>query len=88
MNIRPCFGLEHESAMLLLDARSRRLHSSLILQKFISLAAERYAHLPARDSSGIFLANGGRLYVDCSKPELTSARGPEPHGRLPVQSCR
>jgi proteasome accessory factor A len=81
--IRSCFGLEQESALSVLDQRGRRIRNSYVLQRFMSVAAARYRHLPARDSSGIFLSNGGRLYLDCGKPEITT-----PEVTSPTDACR
>ena len=83
VEIRPCFGLEQECSLSLLDQRACRIRTPLVLTKFMVLAAERYQHLPARESSGIFLANGGRLYIDCGKPEITT-----PEVMTPADACR
>jgi hypothetical protein len=49
----------------------------------MELAARKLRHLPARCSSGLFLENGARLYVDCQKPEITT-----PEVISPQDACR
>ena len=81
--IRPIFGLEFEMSFSALNARSQRINPGQVLQRFMSVAAARFANLPAHDSSGIFLSNGGRLYLDCGKPEITT-----PEVMTPTDACR
>jgi len=82
-NIRPLFGLEFEVSFAALNDEGRRIDSTRVLRTFMKIAAARFRHLPARESSGIFLANGGRLYIDCGKPEITT-----PEVTCPDEACR
>ncbi len=82
-HIRPLFGLEFEVSLSALDARMRRVSPARVLARFMSIAGERCAHLPGQNSTGIFLGNGGRLYLDCGKPEITT-----PEVVTPTDACR
>ncbi len=81
--IRPLFGLEFEVSFSALDASMQRVSPGRVLRKFMDVAGKRLVHLPGRDSNGIFLGNGARLYLDCGKPEITT-----PEVTTPTDACR
>ena len=65
------FGLETEYALAGLDARGARVDQGRVLSAFMELARKNLAHLPDRNSHGLFLENGSRFYVDHGgHPEL------------------
>lgn len=70
--IRPLFGLEFEMAFAAFGEQDRRMSSRKILPQFMATACSLFDHLPARRTSGVFLGNGARLYLDCGKPEITT----------------
>ncbi len=82
-NIRPMFGLEFEVSFSALNEQAERVSPVHLLSTFMRVAADRVASLPAHESSGIFLSNGGRLYLDCGKPEITT-----PEVTTPTDACR
>jgi proteasome accessory factor A len=66
-------GIETEYACSALDPNGRRIDTLSIARKLVGLAAENLPSLPAASSSGIYLANGSRLYVDAgAHPELST----------------
>jgi len=67
------FGLETEYAFALLDRQGRRIIQSPAVEKLLAAARRRLIHLPDAHSSGMFLTNGARFYVDCGcHPEFAS----------------
>ncbi len=65
-------GVETEYAIAALDSRGARVSQGLVLHALMR-AAERLPHLSDGGSSGVFVANGGRLYVDCGgHPEFST----------------
>lgn len=68
----PVFGLETEYAFAALNVNGRRLDPDVHLARLIELATDRWPHL--RDcGSGLFFANGGRLYIDSGlHPEFST----------------
>lgn len=65
------FGLETEYAFTALDSAGKALARDQILHGFMQLARNELPHLRDAGSSGMYLQNGSRLYVDCgSHPEL------------------
>ncbi len=78
------FGLETEYAFSALGPRGVRVGQGSALSRFMELARENLPHLPDRGSSGVFLQNGSRLYLDCGgHPELAS-----PELANPWDACR
>ena len=67
------FGLETEYAFSALDPQGKSVDRSASISRILGLARKRLAHLPRMSSSGIFLENGARFYVDCGQPALTDA---------------
>ena len=80
---RAVFGFESETAFTALDEDGLRVCQDTALEEFLSLAREMRPHLSSYGSSGVFLANGARLYLDCGKPEIAT---PETH--TPEDACR
>jgi proteasome accessory factor A len=69
------FGLETEYAFALLDRQGERISPSPATEWLLDIARQRLSYLPDLQSSGLFLANGARLYIDCGHhPEFA---GPE-----------
>ena len=67
------FGLETEYAFAATGARGMPLSREQCVNSFMQMACQRLPHLRGRHSSGIFLQNGARFYVDCGlHPELTT----------------
>ena len=65
------FGLETEYAFTALDSAGKALARNQILHRFMQLARNELPHLRDASSSGMYLQNGSRLYVDCGlHPEL------------------
>ena len=78
------FGLETEYALFRPGPRGVRVGQGSALSRFMELARENLPHLPDRGSSGVFLQNGSRLYLDCGgHPELAS-----PELANPWDACR
>ena len=78
------FGLETEYAFSALGPRGARVGQGPALSRFMELARENLPHLPDRGSSGVFLQNGSRLYLDCGgHPELAT-----PELANPWDACR
>jgi Pup amidohydrolase len=48
------------------------------LNRFYQILAQTEPNLPGRESPGIFLRTGGRLYLDCGHPEITTAECSSP----------
>lgn len=64
------FGVETEYAVAMLDQdRSAVEHTAADL---VGLAPQLMATLPDGGAYGYFLENGGRLYMDCGKPEYST----------------
>jgi WD40 repeat protein len=57
-------GMETEYALVALSPREERLEQDDLMQRLMDRAVSAWPHLPARSETGIFLPNGGRLYVD------------------------
>jgi proteasome accessory factor A len=64
-------GVETEYAFALLDHRGRRLDPSWSLEALLESVRQRLPYL-SESTGGVFLSTGGRLYVDCGHPELTT----------------
>jgi proteasome accessory factor A len=67
------FGVESEYAIAGLDGKEPMRRDDLV-NRFVRAARRRLAHLPdACSSSGMFLENGARFYIDCGlHPEMTT----------------
>ena len=57
-------GIETEYALVALSPRDERIEQDDLMQRLMDRAVSVWPHLPARSETGIFLPNGGRLYVD------------------------
>jgi len=62
------FGMETEYGLTVVPKAGGQFNSENAARELVDLARKK-PHLPGRSSSGIFLPNGSRLYVDCSHPE-------------------
>src|SRR5208283_817222 len=67
-------GFEQEMALCATRARGGNPDPEMLLNKLSAIAEESLVNLRGLGEGGIFLANGGRLYVDCLKYEYA---GPE-----------
>jgi proteasome accessory factor A len=71
------FGLETEYAITGIEG-NKSTSREMVLDRVMRAARRRLHHLPDAQSSGMFLSNGSRLYVDCglhpeySTPECTN----------------
>ncbi len=66
------FGLETEYAISGFEG-GNSVDREMILDRLMRAARKRLPHLPDSQSSGMFLSNGSRLYVDCGlHPELST----------------
>ena len=61
---RVVMGLETEYALTLLDGGARKHGKRYYAESLLALAAREYSALYGRDVFDLFLANGGRIYVD------------------------
>src|SRR5207245_11141380 len=78
------FGLETEYAFSVLGRRGATPDKRAALGQLFEVAKRRLPNLPGMHSSGIFLVNGARFYLDCgSHPELTT-----PEVLNPWDACR
>ena len=67
------FGVETEYACVPVLAADTEDHVLTVPDQLVERARQTLVHLPDRRSSGIFLANGARFYVDCgSHPEYAT----------------
>ena len=57
-------GVETEYAVIGMSSRGERIDPDALTERLIDQAVASLPHLPARSEPGIFLPNGGRLYVD------------------------
>jgi len=67
-------GFEQEMALCATKSSGPVPDLEILLKKLCEIAEESLIHLRGFGDSGIFIANGGRLYVDCLKYEYA---GPE-----------
>lgn len=71
--VRPrMFGIETEYAFATLDQKGTRRDLGWSLHRLMKVVRETLPHLPELRGHGVFLCNGGRFYVDCGHPELTT----------------
>jgi len=67
------FGVETEYALTALDERGRSLDRGQVIDDLMRRARAALPHLPDEFSSGMFLQNGARFYVDAGHhPEVTT----------------
>ena len=67
------FGVETEYACVPVLPANLSDSDVTVPDQLVQRARETLAHLPDRRSSGIFLGNGARFYVDCgSHPEYAT----------------
>jgi proteasome accessory factor A len=67
------FGIETEYALTAVDGRGRSMSRFEVIEALLQLARETLPHLPDELSSGMFLQNGARFYLDAgSHPELAT----------------
>jgi len=76
------FGMETEYGLTVIPAAEERLSAENVAGELVGLA-RKHPHLPGLRSSGIFLPNGSRFYVDCGHPELCT-----PECSNPWDACR
>ncbi|HLV79233.1 MAG TPA: proteasome accessory factor PafA2 family protein [Chthonomonadaceae bacterium] len=62
--MRALMGVETEYALAVLDRNGKRKDAQEAAQRALNLAQQRFPHLLSADGQGIFLANGGKLYID------------------------
>lgn len=75
--VRRLFGVETEYAFAALRGHTRL--PQRYVERLMSRARARLTHLPGSDDAGIFLSNGGRLYVDTgAHPELATPECTDP----------
>ena len=78
------FGLETEYAFSAFDSSDARVPQEVATRSLMGVAAKALPHLRGRSSSGLFLQNGSRLYVDQGHhPELST-----PEVVHPWDACR
>jgi hypothetical protein len=65
-------GFEQEMALCATKSHGASPDPEMLLNEISAIAAESLVHLRGMGDGGIFLANGGRLYVDCQKYEYAS----------------
>jgi proteasome accessory factor A len=72
-------GVETEYAFRALGRHGRRVGQERLVERLVCLAAETMPSLPEAAGTGIFLATGGRLYVDAGlHPEYATPECPSP----------
>jgi len=76
------FGMETEYGFSVVPKDGCQRGPEDAARHLVDLARTR-PHLPAKASSGIFLSNGSRFYVDCGHPELAT-----PECSNPWDICR
>ena len=57
-------GVETEYAVVGTSVRGERIEPDVLTERLMDQAVACLPHLPARSEPGIFLPNGGRLYID------------------------
>lgn len=73
------FGMETEYALTALGRDGNAAERSEALNRLLGLARRKLVHLPGADCHGIFLANGGRLYIDSGlHPEFCTPESANP----------
>jgi tetratricopeptide (TPR) repeat protein len=82
-NHQTIFGLEFECPLAAFDERGKRVSQARVVRRFMELAGELFDHVPARESAGIFFANGSHAYIDGDKPEVAT-----PEVTTPTDACR
>jgi len=76
---RSLFGLESEYALNAYDGRGLPVARESAARELIRLATCRLPSLPGVNSSGLFLQNGSRLYIDAGNhPELSTPECSDP----------
>ena len=77
------FGVETEYGLSVIPAGAAHRDHDRATREIFELA-RRFPHLPGRRSSGLFLGNGGRFYIDCgAHPEMAT-----PECANPWDACR
>ena len=77
------FGVETEYGLSIIPVAGATGDTDRATREFVELA-RKYPHLPGHRSSGIFLGNGGRFYIDCgAHPEMAT-----PECANPWDACR
>lgn len=66
------FGIEKEYAFSLQAPNQPASDPDAAVERFVNFLRSRLPHLPGNDSSGVFLASGGRLYRDRHRLEITT----------------
>jgi len=76
---RMLLGVETEYGVTGLSRSGVAVDRSRLAARLLDVARHRYPHLPDHRSSGLFLANGARLYVDSgAHPELATPECADP----------
>jgi proteasome accessory factor A len=76
---RALFGLESEYALNAFNDRGHPVDRREAVRKLVWLATRSIPNLPGATSTGIFLQNGSRLYVDAGNhPELSTPECSDP----------
>lgn len=65
-------GFEQEMALCATTSRGASPETEMLLSRLSAIAEESLVHLRGLGEGGIFIANGGRMYVDCLKYEYAS----------------
>ena len=80
------FGMEVEFGFAMLDGKGVQVDANTALTSYLKVCSKRLLHLPGRDCSHLFLANGSLVYPDVGHPEFATAESPSPVSLL--QSLR
>ncbi|HEV8599738.1 MAG TPA: proteasome accessory factor PafA2 family protein, partial [Gemmatimonadales bacterium] len=79
MPIRTLLGMETEYAVTGLDCNGNPIGRLALVHAMLSKAREAYPHLRDGSGNGLFLANGGRLYIDSGlHPEFATPECQDP----------
>ena len=77
------FGIENEFAVTAYDEQRMRVPEEVAVQKLFQHIKGLLPYLPAYDNEGIFISNGGRIYIDQKKLEICT-----PELNHPDDVCR
>lgn len=66
-------GIEQELAFCATGAERDKANDQTRVSRLLLAASRRFVNLPAAGESGLFVAGGGRLYMDCGHIEVCSA---------------
>ena len=77
------FGIENEFAIAAFDEHGARVPESMAVKHVFQRLKGLLPFLPAHDGGGIFVSNGGRIYIDQEKLEICT-----PEVNHPDDLCR